>query len=680
GGAFAHDAGEALMTMPSASSMLVNTDRSRPASMMSGRDSARVPTVDAAVPADEPPIDSKSAESESDPASRAPGLGETSTPEEQANGFGGGFSFGIPAIRELYRVLVALTNPRDLQYTDSMRLLALNTLQAAFQTAGAAMSAFAVLRELTLGDLSHNLLLVLQRDQPNLISPALRVLFLVFASHRRDTKGHLELFLCQTLGRIMTPPVIERQGGRTLLRQPAGPSSRPQTPKIGAKRAPAQTRIMSEARDVARSPAEAGLGITDLHDRSNMHTTASQSTQSGSRRPSMLAAHSHALPEIAQPIPVMSALLENDFPLTHAQEVELYNEASLRKGIRGRIASHETRRQLLEGLHHLLIGDESLITDLWVNYDCDMQRGNMFDFLISFITQRAVPWPEAPDDAEDEAHLDILMYYLIRMALRAGVSPPQGSWAQLLGLPPSSSSFVGGNKVLIGADAHGATSATRAAAPLSLVQLEDRKKHKETMMYAAKLFNEKPKDGIAYLQRVGVLTSDSGSEMTMQLAQFLRETPTINKKLLGEFIAKPSNLEVLQAYIQQFDFSGRRLDEAMRSLLVTFRLPGESQQIERIMEAFSVTYFASGPADIATKDAAFILAYAIIMLNTDQHSPQVKSRMNIEHFARNLRNVNDGQDFRSGFLADVYNAIRDREIVFPEEHEGEAGFEFAWRE
>ncbi|KAJ2902271.1 GDP/GTP exchange factor for ARF, partial [Coemansia aciculifera] len=437
---------------------------------------------------------------------------------------------------------------------------------------------------------------------------------------------------------------------------------------------------MSEARDVARSPAEAGLGITDLHDRSNMHTTASQSTQSGSRRPSMLAAHSHALPEIAQPIPVMSALLENDFPLTHAQEVELYNEASLRKGIRGRIASHETRRQLLEGLHHLLIGDESLITDLWVNYDCDMQRGNMFDFLISFITQRAVPWPEAPDDAEDEAHLDILMYYLIRMALRAGVSPPQGSWAQLLGLPPSSSSFVGGNKVLIGADAHGATSATRAAAPLSLVQLEDRKKHKETMMYAAKLFNEKPKDGIAYLQRVGVLTSDSGSEMTMQLAQFLRETPTINKKLLGEFIAKPSNLEVLQAYIQQFDFSGRRLDEAMRSLLVTFRLPGESQQIERIMEAFSVTYFASGPADIATKDAAFILAYAIIMLNTDQHSPQVKSRMNIEHFARNLRNVNDGQDFRSGFLADVYNAIRDREIVFPEEHEGEAGFEFAWRE
>ncbi|KAJ2490305.1 GDP/GTP exchange factor for ARF [Coemansia sp. RSA 2050] len=685
-GATVRDGGEALMTMPSASSMLVNTDRSRPASMMSTRDGARAPAADTPAPAEEPTAESNPADLHVAHASIVAKSGDASTAEEPSGDVGNFPSFGLPAIRELYRVLVALTNPRDLQYTDSMRLLALNTLQAAFQTAGAAMSVFAALRELTLGDLSHNLLLILQRDQPNLISPALRVLFLVFASHRRDTKGHLELFLCQTLGRIMTPPVIEKQGSRTHMRQPAGYGSRPQTPKIGVKRAPPQVRAMSEAKDGVRPSADPGLGITDLHERSSLLSNVAQGTQPGSRRPSMLAAYSHAVPDTAQPMPAMSALLENDYPLTHAQEVELYHEASLRRGVRGRIASHETRRQLLEGLHHLLIGDESLITDLWVNYDCDMQRGNMFDFLISFITQRAVPWPETPDDAEDEAFLDILMYYLIRMALRAGVAPPRGNWALLLGMPSSlqSTEPTSESKPSSGSESQvsgaAAMSGAKATVPLSIVQLEDRKKHKETMMHAAKLFNEKPKDGIAYLQRVGSLASDNGSEMTIQLAQFLRETPTINKKLLGEFIAKPSNLEVLQAYIQQFDFSGRRLDEALRSLLGTFRLPGESQQIERIVEAFSATYFASGPADIANKDAAFILSYAIIMLNTDQHSPQVKSRMKIDHFARNLRNVNDGQDFRSGFLADVYNAIRDREIVFPEEHEGEAGFEFAWRE
>ncbi|KAI9481893.1 hypothetical protein BX667DRAFT_458498, partial [Coemansia mojavensis] len=484
-------------------------------------------------------------------------------------------SFGLPAIRELYRVLVALTNPRDLQYTDTMRLLALNTLQAAFQKACYAMSEYASLRELTLGDLSHNLLLILQRDQPSLISPALRVLYLLFASHRRDAKGHLELFLCQTLGRVMTLPAVARQGSRSSLRLGGGRSSGQSSSRVRPEKSSSQA-------------SDAGLQISNSAERS------------GSRRPSTTLAHKYSDSE----------------------------------------ALHEkTRRQLLEGLHHLLIGDESLITDLWVNYDCDMQRGNMFDFMISFITHRAVPWPSATNDTESEAFLDIMLHHLIRIAVRAG-----------------------------------------ASAPLTMAQLLDRKKHKDTMMQAARLFNEKPKEGIAYLQRMGVLNPENSTEMAQQLAFFLRETPTINKQLLGEYLSKPSNLEVLQAYLRLFDFSGRRLDEAMRSLLGTFRLPGESQQIERIMETFSAAYFASDPPDIATKDAAFILAYAIIMLNTDQHSPQVKGRMKFEDFARNLRGVNDKQDFRQGFLTDVYNAIRDHELVFPEEHEGEAGFEYAWHE
>ncbi|KAJ2716264.1 GDP/GTP exchange factor for ARF, partial [Coemansia spiralis] len=210
--------------------------------------------------------------------------------------------------------------------------------------------------------------------------------------------------------------------------------------------------------------------------------------------------------------------------------------------------------------------------------------------------------------------------------------------------------------------------------------LKDRKRHKDTMMCAARMFNERPKDGIAYLQRVGMLTPDNSTEMAQQLAAFLHEAPTLNKKLLGEYLSKPSNLEVLQAYVQLLDFSGRRLDEALRRLLGTFRLPGESQQIERVMETFAAVYYASDPPDVATMDAAFILAFAIIMLNTDQHSRQVKNRMGLDDFARNLRGVNDGHDFPQAFLSDIYDAIRTHEIVFPQEHEGDAGFEYAWRE
>ena len=57
------------------------------------------------------------------------------------------------------------------------------------------------------------------------------------------------------------------------------------------------------------------------------------------------------------------------------------------------------------------------------------------------------------------------------------------------------------------------------------------------------------------------------------------------------------------------------------------------------------------------KDAAYVLAYSVIMLNTDQHNPQVKNRMSLESFRRNLRGVNDNTDFPVEFLDDIFYSI-----------------------
>lgn len=78
----------------------------------------------------------------------------------------------------------------------------------------------------------------------------------------------------------------------------------------------------------------------------------------------------------------------------------------------------------------------------------------------------------------------------------------------------------------------------------------------------------------------------------------------------------------------------------MRDLLETFRLPGESQQINRITETFAEIYFATEPgayflkpfdlllivraAEVKSQDAVYVLAYSIIMLNTDLHNPQIR--------------------------------------------------------
>lgn len=85
-------------------------------------------------------------------------------------------------------------------------------------------------------------------------------------------------------------------------------------------------------------------------------------------------------------------------------------------------------------------------------------------------------------------------------------------------------------------------------------------------------------------------------------------------------------------------------------------------------------------------DTAYVLAYSIIMLTTDLHSPQVKKKMSLgmrtsggmgiatglfpntcapvlaDEFIRNNRGINDGKDLPREFLLGIYNDIRDREI------------------
>lgn len=57
------------------------------------------------------------------------------------------------------------------------------------------------------------------------------------------------------------------------------------------------------------------------------------------------------------------------------------------------------------------------------------------------------------------------------------------------------------------------------------------------------------------------------------------------------------------------------------------RLPGESQKIDRLMEKFAERFVVCNPGSFKSADVAYVLAYSVIMLNTDQHNPQVKNRM-----------------------------------------------------
>ena len=73
-------------------------------------------------------------------------------------------------------------------------------------------------------------------------------------------------------------------------------------------------------------------------------------------------------------------------------------------------------------------------------------------------------------------------------------------------------------------------------------------------------------------------------------------------------------------------------------------MPGEAQQIDRIMEAFAQRYCEQNEMLFEERDTCYILCFSIIMLNTMLHNPNVKIRPTLDGFVSQNRGINSGKD------------------------------------
>jgi len=65
----------------------------------------------------------------------------------------------------------------------------------------------------------------------------------------------------------------------------------------------------------------------------------------------------------------------------------------------------------------------------------------------------------------------------------------------------------------------------------------------------------------------------------------------------------------------------------------TRRAPvGEAQKIDRIMEKFAARYCCDNPGAFRSADGAYLLAFALIMLNTDAHNPHADRNLGPDDF------------------------------------------------
>ena len=200
-------------------------------------------------------------------------------------------------------------------------------------------------------------------------------------------------------------------------------------------------------------------------------------------------------------------------------------------------------------------------------------------------------------------------------------------------------------------------------------QLEKAKHRKTALNSGIRQFNFKPKRGIKTLISDGFIKSDSPED----IAAFILRTETLDKAMIGEYLGEgePQNIAVMHAFVDSMDFTRRRFVDALRQFLQSFRLPGEAQKIDRFMLKYAERYITGNPNAFANADTAYVLAYSVIMLNTDQHSVKLKGskRMTVDDFIKNNRGINDNANLPDEYLSGIYDEIGKNEIVLSTERE-----------
>lgn len=179
-----------------------------------------------------------------------------------------------------------------------------------------------------------------------------------------------------------------------------------------------------------------------------------------------------------------------------------------------------------------------------------------------------------------------------------------------------------------------------------------------------KKFNMDPKKGIEFLVQQGLLHNTP-----QDIAAFLYRGEGLSKTAIGDYLGEKSPLheQVLKSFVDLHDFTDLILVQALRQFLWSFRLPGEAQKIDRMMETFAQRYCQLNPNIFSNTDTCYVLSFAVIMLNTSLHNPSVKEKSTLDQFINMNRGINDGKDLPRDILESLYDSIKAEPFKIPED-------------
>ena len=385
------------------------------------------------------------------------------------------------------------------------------------------------------------------------------------------------------------------------------------------------------------------------------------------------------VPEVFElSLAIFLALLQK-FKVHLKKQIEVFFKEIFLNILETVTSSFEHKWMVIQALTRICADAQSVV-DIYVNYDCDLSAENIFRRLVNDLSKIAQGRGQLLDAGlmtqTQERSLRIKGLECLVSILKCMVE-----WSKDLYVNPNQLVNLGTEKNRdnnCSEENHEPVKAYDSCNSLSTMgrtqsfrgqldqsdnpeQYEVVKHQKDIIEHGISLFNMKPMRGIAYLQEHKIIETSADS-----VAHFFHANDRLDKTQVGEFLGEIDkfNREVMYAYVDQMDFSGKDFVSALRTFLEGFRLPGEAQKIDRLMEKFASRYCETNVNNglFASADTAYVLAYSIIMLTTDLHSPQVKNKMTKNQYIKMNRGINDSKDLPEEYLSQIYDEIAGSKI------------------
>ena len=408
-------------------------------------------------------------------------------------------------------------------------------------------------------------------------------------------------------------------------------------------------------------------------------------------------------------------------------------------------SSYKQKTLVLEALR-ALCSDPVILTQLFLNYDCDFDAVNLYRDIIQNLTKlsgksRRNQYNANVKEVTEDVALSVAGLEVLVVVLRAflkALGLPGGDDNLDLGEDGSSSGLRGSLKLDVGLalreltktassvidaddvsvsvsdierssmDAQDASTnslggaSNQSQSSLTKISSNDdvagqivdafdkKRTAQQNFQTGCVRFTLSLKSGLLYFIENGFVRLDA-----KEMALFLLENKDkLDKTQIGEVLGKEPDsafvkdegvdaeqggkgffVRILHHYVDGLEFADLLFDDAIRLFLSGFRLPGEAQKIDRIMEKFAEFYTRQNDDVFPSADTAFILAFSVIMLQTDLHNPSIKpeKRMTMEGFVRNNRGISvDGGDLPSEFLEGIFKRIQVKPFTLKEDDDARA--------